>query len=116
MPRKLFQKGNPGGPGRPLGSRNGSNVCKDWADRYGFDFLMRVAEGSEMFEERRINDKGEEKVTKRNAYVSERTSAAQYLIDRAYGKPTAMHDVDLKTRLTLEQLIIGSRDGDVGNA
>jgi hypothetical protein len=108
MPRKPFEKGNPGGPGRPPGSKNGSTVCKEWADKFGFDFLKRVAEGTELFEEKRIDSKGKETVTKRTAYVSERTSVTTYLIDRGYGKPTAMVEADLKARITLEDIVLGT--------
>lgn len=111
-PSKPFKKGQPGGPGRPPGSRNGSGICKDWADRFGFDFLMRVAEGTELFTEKRLDSKGKETVTSRTPYLSERTQVATYLIDRAYGKPTAMHEVDLRAKLTLEQIITGSRSVD----
>ena len=112
MPTPKFKKGCKPGPGRPLGSKNGSSVCKEWADKFGFEFLMRVAEGKELFEEKRIDSKGKETKSKRTAYVSERTSVAIYLIDRAYGKPSAMIEADITARVTLEKLIAKSNTID----
>jgi hypothetical protein len=104
-----FKKGGPAGPGRPTGSKSGSTVCKEWADKFGFAFLMRVAEGKELFETRSVDSKGKETVTKRTAGVGERTQVATYLIDRAYGKPTAMIEADINARVTLAQLVAASR-------
>lgn len=40
-----FEKGNPGGPGRPKGS--GKLDLGGWSDRVGIPLLKRIAEGQE---------------------------------------------------------------------
>lgn len=88
MPRgvrgKPFQKGQPGGPGRPKGTGQVAR-CKAWADRYGFKFLERVAEGKE----KDVNGFGE--VVAVNLKL--RVECAQYLVDRGYGRPAQTHDL-----------------------
>lgn len=76
-----FAKGNPGGPGRPKGSGR-NQKCKEWAEKVGLDFLMRVAEGKE--KEPFVTDEG--KVIKVPMSSKVRITAATYLIDHGLGK------------------------------
>jgi hypothetical protein len=66
--------------------------------------------GTELFVEKRVDSKGKETTTSRTPYISERTQVALYLIDRAYGKPTAMIDADISARVTLADLLQASRE------
>ncbi len=60
-------KGKSGNPnGRPKGYADFANRCRDWADKYGIKYLMKLAESSDL----RI-----------------RMDSTRYLIDRGYGKP-----------------------------
>jgi len=102
-----FKKGSPGGPGRGKGSRNGATVCKQWADSKGFEFLKRVADGTELIEVTRLDRNGKERKSQTSPPLSLRIEAAQYLIDRAYGKATAMHEVDVNGKITLGEAILG---------
>ena len=52
-----FKPGNPGGPGRPLGSRNGSTAAKEYADACGIEFLIQVAMGERVFESEEKREK-----------------------------------------------------------
>ncbi len=74
--------------GRKKGAVKGGAQCKAWADMYGFSFLMRVAEGREKFTTTRIDHEGYEREVITAASATLRTEVAQYLIDRAYGRPS----------------------------
>lgn len=74
-----FKKGDNPGPGRPKGSRNGSSTAIEWAEkRGGWELLIRMAEGKEP---------GFAKSPK------VRADLATYLMDRAYGRATEMHEL-----------------------
>lgn len=83
-----FKKGNPGGPGRPPGSKNGSTVAREWMEREGWDLIIKMASGKV---------KG----------IPPTTCAdlCKYLADRAYGKPTQETAAKVGGRLTLEDLV-----------
>lgn len=85
-----FKKGQPGGPGRPPGSKNGSTFAKEWAEREGWARAAELAMG---------------RIPK--VPMSVQATMVQYLIDRAYGRATAAISVDIHARLTLEQIITG---------
>lgn len=91
-----FKKGHPGGPGRPPGSKNGSSIAKEWAEKVGWKRLIQMAMGMV---------KGIPPTTQ--------ADLVKYLMDRAYGKPTAAHEIDLRAQMTLEQLVAGSRREDI---
>ena len=76
-----FEKGNPGGPGRPKGSGR-NQKCRAWAETYGVDFLIRVAEGKEKFDF--VTEQG--KRLKVPASERTRIDAAKYVIDHGLGK------------------------------
>lgn len=87
MPGRPFEKGNPGGPGRPKGSGY-IRRCAEWADKFGFAFLERVAEGSEKVPDRRGNLIAPS--------LQERLTAATYIIERGYGKPRQCSDISIE--------------------
>lgn len=72
-----FQKGHKFGKGRPKGSGRIPR-CAEWADKYGIEFLERVAEGKE----KDIGPWG--KIVP--AGLSIRVDCARYLIDQGKGK------------------------------
>lgn len=104
MPRPKFKKGNPGGPGRPPGSKNGSTRAIEWAEKYGWQFLCDVAMGKPVFaHEVRAKDGTIKRVEHRPAGEGTRTDISKYLMDRAYGKPTQA--TELSGALSLEQIL-----------
>lgn len=102
MPRgKPFEKGHPGGPGRPKGSGR-NEFCRKWAEKHGLAFLARVAEGKEMERGRPVD-------------VKTRVDAAKYLIDHGLGKaPQAVEHSggEMPVEFTLAIAPLPGRDGD----
>ncbi len=76
-----WTKDNPG-PGRPPGSGRVKR-CREWADKYGFAFLEALAEGRAS-KEFNIVDAVDPELRER---------AAEYLINRGYGKTPQGIDV-----------------------
>lgn len=96
MRGKPFEKGHVGGPGRPKGTGQIAR-CKAWADKYGFRFLERVAEGKE----KDVNVNGK----KIQIGARLRVETAEYLIDRGYGRAMQAHELktgDLPATFTLQ--------------
>jgi hypothetical protein len=88
-------------------------MCKHFVDSFGFYFLFRVAKGEAVFQEEVKDKAGNVKIEMKPPTAWQRLDAVKYLIDRAYGKPTAMVNVDVSSRITLEQIVVSSIDGDV---
>ena len=80
-----FKKGQSGNPkGRRKGSGRNAQA-KEWAEKYGIAFLIRIAEGKELD----INMFGKPcKVG-----LSKRKEAAEYLIDQGIGRAPQRHEV-----------------------
>jgi len=84
----LFQKGQSGNPsGRPKGAVGLAARCREWADKYGLDYLFSV-----------VADDGEG--------TKLRIAAAEYLIDRGYGK--SPQSLTIEGNISLENIIFGT--------
>lgn len=90
---KPFQKGKPGGPGRPKGLINGSTRAKEYLEQEGgWDKLLAL-----------VNSNSE----------SIRLETLKTLLDRAYGK--APSNVSLEVGEKLAQILSRSWDPKEGN-
>ncbi len=95
-----FKKGHPGGPGRPPGTGIVKR-CKDWAEKLGFEFLERIAEGKE------------KEVSKKKANLKLRAHVAMYLVDRGHGRipqPLDLSGLDLPAPLNIDFSGISKQD------
>jgi len=91
MPAPNWKPGQSGNPkGRPKGYADFSKRCREWADKYGFDYIKDLAAGSDS------------KI---------KLDATKFLIERGYGKSTERIEHSL---LTLEQMIskVNNKDGE----
>lgn len=78
-----FKKGESGNKkGRPKGYADFAIRCREWADKFGFDFLGKLAKGDD---------------------PKIKLDTTRYIIDRGYGKAPEKLTVDGK--VSLEQII-----------
>ena len=75
--------------------------CKDWAEKFGFEFLERIAEGKE------------KEVSKKKANLKLRAHVAMYLVDRGHGRipqPLDLSGLDLPAPLNIDFSGISKQD------